>query len=216
MNSTSAIHRTGVALSGLQTLQRDPPGSPQPSLPSPFASLTCLVSAQDDLRGDSDSGGGVQFKVFPVSTRTPTTVPLPSPSLAQAGDGGNPALSSKKLARSSSLPIMPGPTGAVTSGTSRAPLLPSEQTLAVMLPDASVPTVLHPAARPGAETEPRGAKQNCCSPDSRPKPDKTVNCPGWASPLEGRGAGSAPAKEAARRELKHGCLPARGAASGWL
>lgn len=109
--------------------------------------------------------------MFLGSTPRPTTVPLPSPNLAQAGDGGNPAPSRKKLARSSSLPITPGPKGAVTSGNSRAPLLPSEQTPAALLPDASVPTVLHPAARPGAETEPRGAKRTAAP--QPPVPNQT-------------------------------------------
>lgn len=55
------------------------------------------------------------------------------------------------------------------------------------------------------------ANETCCSPDSHPKPDQTVNCPGWASPLQAhrqdRRAGGQEVPWP-RRQLKHSCHPA--------
>ena len=110
------------------------------------------------------------------------------------------------------------------------PLLASERPPAVLFQDASVPSILHSQPAPRWAEESQGANQTG---RSHPKPDQTVNCPGWASLLLARGRDAARESQdrrawggrAARRprargqhvwSWRHGCSLPRGAASGWL
>lgn len=107
--------------------------------------------------------------------------------------------------------------------TSRVPLLTSEHR-ALLFQDISVSAILQRPPPPAVrQKQSPGANQTCCSLDSHPKPAPIPNGPGGASLLPARGqdsrAGGREVPWPSRRHggsWRHGCLPARGAASGWL